>query len=172
MRGKDTKGKGMKRKIKFIAKVRAGSKLVNFKGRIFVAHNDEPVREIVGEELVGLFSGTVKAFTIKRKRKNVPGPQRRRGMKRLIIAMLCLLSISGCTIPVARTDRTAYKSEAEVKADMYDCEKSGGGGWWFAFGPWPIALAISAVELVVGAVGAHEAAAQCLEARGYKVRGE
>jgi len=95
----------------------------------------------------------------------------RRFMK-ITAILLTILMLAGCSLPVERTYRTAHKSEAEVKADMYDCEKSSGGTGWFTFGPWPFVLAFSAVMLVAGPAVQYEATAQCLEARGYKVREE
>ena len=91
-------------------------------------------------------------------------------MKRLLIAALCLVFSSGCTIPVERTARTANKTDAEMKVDLDQCQS--GGGWWFMFGPWPVVLVGSILALGANAVGSYNATSKCLEARGYEVKSE
>ena len=66
--------------------------------------------------------------------------------KKLVIATLFFLTAACSTVPaiVGTTYRTVHKTQAEVSADMYDCEQK--------------------------CIGSTPCTTQCLESRGYMVR--
>ena len=81
-------------------------------------------------------------------------------MKSIGVVLLVVL-LAGCATTAYRTAATNHKSEAEVKADLYDCRPSGS----FAFGPLIILLPLMAVMTAVE----YSAQKSCLEAKGYRV---
>lgn len=84
-------------------------------------------------------------------------------MRRITVAAITVLLIVGCTggRPLLRTERTRNKTDAEVRADISECEKQ--QGEQFLFGP---VVAVIPLTMIIGTakdVGLRS----CLEAKGY-----
>lgn len=85
-------------------------------------------------------------------------------MKLLAVLLLLAFGLSACSSSgrIIRTTATAYKTDAEIKADLYDCQQGSG---WFLFGP-----AVIVLPLILGmAAGQEQQQKNCIEAKGYRI---
>jgi len=86
-------------------------------------------------------------------------------MKRIALAAVTVLLFGGCTgdRPLLRTEQTQNKTDAEMRADLAECQKQ--QGEYFLFGP---AVAVIPLRMMIG--GTQDVGFRhCLEAKGYKL---
>lgn len=85
-------------------------------------------------------------------------------MTHIVLAAVIILLIVGCSgdRPLLRTEQTQNKTDAEMRADLTECQKQ--QGEYFLFGP---AVAVIPLQMMIG--GTQDVGLRnCLEAKGYK----